>query len=63
MDKINGGFPPLRLISKTKDVDIKKERFYSPEPVRMASIKNILKENKKEMIINVNNDIEVVDDF
>lgn len=61
----NGGFPPIMYINTQKDIEIKKERFFSPEPFKMANIKTILTSTTStKPIINIdNNDINVVDDF
>ena len=62
MSEINGGFPPIKYI-KNEESNIQKERFFSDKPFKMVSIKSILTSSKPKKILNVEDDIDVVDDF
>ena len=67
MDKINikknGGFPPIRYIDLKKGKkEIKKERYFSAEQIKNVDIRNILKKEKSQPVINLEQkDVDVVD--
>ena len=59
----NGGFPPINFCIK-KEEDTKKERFFQSNLVHNINIRQLLMENKKPIIVPVEEDaLELVDTF
>jgi hypothetical protein len=58
---VNGGFPPLKLISEKKEKILKKERGISSN-INNLNIKNILSSNISKPMIDLNkSDINIID--
>lgn len=69
MSKLKGGFPPIKYCPE-KDVENKnkgtRERFYAPKINKNINIRQILKENVKKPLIEIEQEkeeLEVVDEI
>ena len=65
MDNINGGYPPIKLLTEknkkeNKKNEFTKERFFKPE-INNLDIKNILDIKKQEIVKNEDDNIEIID--